>query len=298
MSALAQTLQFLVTVVFELTVLFLGISTLVALLLMVVPPERIRGWLSRRGLTGNVLAALLGALTPFCACSTIPMTLGMLQAGAPFGPVMSFLIASPLLNPYVLGMIATLIGLRACGVYFLVTFLGAVSFGVILERFAGTGAIRDSRIRRCCGVSGGPVVPASFLPRLRLAFGTAWSDFRGVAGYLVAGVAVGAWIHGYLPQGFLVEVAGPGNPVAIPVAAVIGVPLYIRAETALPIGMALARKGMSLGAVMALVIGGAGMALPEMSLLAGIFHRRVVAAVVAAIFTTAVLGGLAFEALL
>lgn len=109
------------------------------------------------------------------------------------------------------------------------------------------------------------------------------------------GVAVGAGIHGYVPQQLVADLAGPDNPLAIPVAAVIGVPLYIRGTTVIPIGLALAQKGMSMGAVIALIIGGAGMAIPEMAMLAGIFTKRLVASIVAVIFATAVVGGYAFN---
>ena len=98
-----------------------------------------------------------------------------------------------------------------------------------------------------------------------------------------------------MPQEFVISLAGPQNPFAIPIAAIIGIPLYIRAETAIPIGMALAEKGMCMGAVIALIIGGAGMAIPEMSMLAGIFKKRLVASIVMVIFATAVVGGYAFN---
>lgn len=109
------------------------------------------------------------------------------------------------------------------------------------------------------------------------------------------GVGIGAVIYGYMPQDFVLKFAGPDNPFAIPIAAVVGIPLYIRAETAIPIGVALMQKGMSVGAVIALIIGGAGMAIFEMSMLASIFKRKLVAAIVAVIFLTAVIGGFVFN---
>ncbi len=105
MNNLVITLKFFFLIAAELTALFLAISTVVALVLMYIPQEKMKKWLAQRGLWGNVLGAVVGAFTPFCACSTIPMTLGFLNAGAPFGPVMSFVIASPLLNPIILTMV-------------------------------------------------------------------------------------------------------------------------------------------------------------------------------------------------
>ena len=114
-------------------------------------------------------------------------------------------------------------------------------------------------------------------------------------GYLLIGVALGAAIYGYMPEDFVLKIAGADNPF---VAAILGVPLYIRAETAIPIGIALMGKGMSIGAVIALIIGGAGMAIPEMSMLASIFKKKLVAMIVVTIFLTAVAGGYLFNILL
>ncbi|MFA7173114.1 MAG: permease [Kiritimatiellia bacterium] len=152
MNNLLSTIQYFLIITAELTVLFLGISTVVALVLMYIPHDKLRQWLSRRGMWGNFLGAVVGSLTPFCACSTIPMTLGMLNAGAPFGPVMSFVIASPLLNPIIITMIWALMGVKASLLYFSVTFLGAMLFGIVLEKAGGTHYVKNLRVRpSCCG---------------------------------------------------------------------------------------------------------------------------------------------------
>lgn len=299
MNSLFDTVRYFLFITAELSILFMGISAAVALALMYIPQEKLRGWLSVQGLKGNFLGALVGSLTPFCACSTIPMTLGFLNAGAPFGPVMSFVIASPLLNPIIIVMIWALLGFKACGLYFAITFLGSVLFGAVLEKSGGAKFVKKVRQKAECCSSNSPEnpEPESFAGKLKSAFSTAWWDFLAVLKFMLIGVAVGAVIYGYIPGDLVTRVAGPGNPFAIPVAAVIGVPLYIRAETAIPIGLSLAEKGMSLGAVIALIIGGAGMAIPEMVMFAGIFRKRLVGAIVAGIWVTAVLGGYLFNAL-
>ena len=299
MNNLIKTVQYFLLITIELTVLFLAISTIVALILRYIPQETLKQWLSKRGVWGNFLGAVVGALTPFCACSTIPMTLGMLNAGAPFGPVMSFVIASPLLNPVIITMVWALMGVEACALYFSVTFLGSMLFGVILEKLGGAHYVKNVRLKTGGAPhSTGNVVPSQFSEKVKAAFASAWGDFRGVAIYLIIGVGIGAGIYGYVPQDFVVRIAGAGNPFAIPIAATIGVPLYIRAETAIPIGLALSQKGMSMGAVIALIIGGAGMAIPEMAMLTSIFRKRLVVAVVAVVWMTAVVGGYVFNTLL
>lgn len=296
MNTFLETVKYFVFITCELTVLFLGISTMVALVLMYVPQEKIKRYMSGKGVLGNFVGALVGSLTPFCACSTIPLTLGFLEIGIPFGAVMSFVISSPLMNPIILTMMVVLMGLKAALVYLFITFICAVIFGVILEKIGGEKLVKNVRIKSR-GHSDKEEIPDTFKDKLLLSFQKALGDFRGVLIYLLIGVGIGAVIYGYLPGDFVLKFAGPDNPLAIPVAAAIGVPLYIRAETAIPIGVALMQKGMSVGAVIALIIGGAGMAIPEMSMLAGIFKKKLVAAIVAVIFFTAVIGGYIFNAI-
>ena len=294
MNTLIVTLKYFLLITAELTALFLGISALVALLLMYIPREKMQRWMGGKGLWGNFVGALVGSVTPFCACSTIPLTLGFLDAGITIGTILSFVIASPLLNPIILTMLLALMGWKAALAYFVVVFGGAVLFGALLEKAGAAAWVKKMRILSGGGY-GNEAVPEKLSAKVRLAFQKAWADFRSVLVYLLIGVGIGAAIYGYLPQDFVIRFAGPGNPFAIPVAALIGIPLYIRAETAIPIGVALLKKGMDIGAVIALIIGGAGMAIPEMSMLAGIFKKRLVAAIVVVIFLVAVLGGYLFS---
>lgn len=302
MNTLIDTLRYFVLITIELIALFVFISALVEIILMYVPEEKIRRRLSGAGVFGNIVAAGFGALTPFCACSTIPMTVGFLNAGVPFGSTMSFLIASPLLNPIILGMLGAMVGIKAMVAYFVIAFLCSILFGFLLEKIGVQKYVKNVRLKpaSCCAGSH-EVVDKHSLPfpsKLKVAFAGAWDSLRPIMGYLLVGVALGAGIYGYMPQDFVMKIAGPDNPFAIPVAAVLGIPLYIRAETAIPIGLALMGKGMSIGAVISLIIGGAGMAIPEMTMLASIFKKQLVAMIVLVIFLTAVVSGYLFNILL
>lgn len=301
MNTLLETLWYFVLITVELIALFLLISALVEIILMYVPEEKIRKKLSGAGIFGNIIAAGFGALTPFCACSTIPMTVGFLNAGVPFGSAISFLIASPLLNPIILGMLGAMVGIKAMAAYFVIAFSCSVLFGLLLERLGAQRYVKNVRLKPATCCAGGEVVDKRSLPfrgKVKAAFAGAWGSLRPIMGYLLIGVALGAGIYGYMPQDFVMKIAGPDNPFAIPVAAVLGIPLYIRAETAIPIGLALMGKGMSIGAVIALIIGGAGMAIAEMTMLASIFKNRLVAMIVLVIFLTAVVSGYLFNILL
>lgn len=302
MNTLIDTLRYFVLITIELIALFVFISALVEIILMYVPEEKIRRRLSGAGVFGNIVAAGFGALTPFCACSTIPMTVGFLNAGVPFGSTMSFLIASPLLNPIILGMLGAMVGIKAMVAYFVIAFLCSILFGFLLEKIGAQKYVKNVRLKpaSCCAGSH-EVVDKHSLPfpsKLKVVFAGAWDSLRPIMGYLLVGVALGAGIYGYMPQDFVMKIAGPDNPFAIPVAAVLGIPLYIRAETAIPIGLALMGKGMSIGAVISLIIGGAGMAIPEMTMLASIFKKQLVAMIVLVIFLTAVVSGYLFNILL
>jgi len=287
--------QFFVVIAGELILLFVGITFLVGLLHAYIPEERIRSVLTgkRRG-SGTVLGAGFGALTPFCSCSTIPILVGLLDTGIPFGVCMSFLLASPLLNPVILSLLAALVGIVPTAIYAVITFAAAVGIGALLDRLGYARYVKDvtlaGRPASCdCDVSHGT--------RIRGAFSFAVTLFRQVLPYLLLGAGIGAFIYGFVPEDLIVAVAGPGNPLAIPLAAVIGVPMYIRAETIIPISAVLLEKGMSIGAVMALIIGGAGASIPEVTLLAAIFERRLLAAFVAVILGVAVFAGAAFQVL-
>jgi uncharacterized membrane protein YraQ (UPF0718 family) len=289
--------QFFVVIAGELILLFVGITFLVGLLQAYIPEERIRSVLAgRRQGVGNVIGATFGALTPFCSCSTIPILLGLLEVGIPFGVCMSFLLASPLLNPIIISLLVALIGVVPTAVYAAVTFTAAAGIGWLLGRLGYGRYVKDVM------VEGRPepcdcAVAVSHGTRIRSAFSFAVSLFRQVLPYLLLGAGIGAFIYGFIPEGLIVSLAGPNNPLAIPVAAVIGVPMYIRAETIIPISAVLLEKGMGIGAVMALIIGGAGASIPEVTLLAAIFERRLVAAFVVTILTVAVLAGVVFQVL-
>lgn len=282
----------------ELIALFIGITFLVGLIQEYVPQAKIQRFLTKAPkLVGNVIGAGFGALTPFCSCSTIPILVGLLNTGVTFGICMSFLLASPMLNPVIFGLLLVLIGWKITALYVVFTFIAAVLTGLVLEKFGFASAVKSvTVVGGNVGWQGsGPVPGAGFWgihgPRVKRAFGFAWALFKHILPYLLIGAAVGAAIYGFVPQDLVVSIAGPDNPLAIPIAAIIGIPMYIRAETIIPISAVLLGKGMGVGAVVALIIGGAGMSIPEISLLAAIFKRRLVAVFIAGILIVAVLAG-------
>ncbi|HOW05903.1 permease [Methanospirillum hungatei] len=290
--------QFFLIITVELVILFIGISFLVGLIREYVPEENIRNVLTskHRGV-GNIFGAFFGALTPFCSCSTIPILVGLLDVGVPFGITYSFLIASPLLNPVIFFLILALFGVVPTLIYTIITFSIAVISGILLER-AGYGRyVKAVTLEKGCCCKGEYSENSVHKTQFSRALTFAFTLFRQIVPYLILGAAIGAFIYGFIPEELIVAAAGPDNPLAIPVAAVIGVPMYIRAETIIPISAVLLEKGMGIGAVMALIIGGAGASIPEVTLLASIFEKRLVAAFVVTVLGVAVLAGVLFQVL-
>ncbi len=282
--------NFFLEIAVELMVLFIGITFLVGLIQEYVSDETIKRALGgRRKILGSILGAGFGALTPFCSCSTIPLLLGMLNAGVPFASAMSFLFASPLLNPVILSLFVILMGWKVAALYFAVTFIGSIIIALILDELGFAGQVKPvAAIRNNgCGCHQG----SDLKSRVGRSAVFAKNLFLQLMPYLLIGAGIGAFIHGFVPTDVISRVAGPNNPFAIPVAAAIGVPIYIRAETMIPIGLALIEKGMSVGAVLALVIGGAGASIPELTLLSAIFEKKMLAAFVVTIFVIAVAAG-------
>lgn len=297
MNTFIETVKYFITIMAELTVLFIGISTIIALAFTYIQQDKIKKWMSGKGIWGNIMGVIFGAVTPFCACSTVPMTLGFLQAGVPFGTVMSFVISSPLMDPLVFSMLAAFMGWKVAVAFLILTSVFAVVFGAILDKIGWANQVKNVRLKSS-GHGQNEEVSKGFKSKLIMSFLKACGDFRAVFIYMIVGVGIGAAIYGYLPEDLLARVAGPGNPFAVLVVALIGLPLYIRVESAIPIGLALMDKGASMGAVMALIISGAGVAIPELTMLASIFKKKIIIAFVVIVFITAVLSGLIFNMLI
>ncbi|WP_261840858.1 permease [Aliamphritea ceti] len=299
----------------ELTLLFLAISYLVGVLQEFITPEKIQSILSSRNGKGYVIAALLGAITPFCSCSTIPFLKGLLRARAGFGPMMVFLFSSPLLNPVIIGLFVITFGLQVAVMYFSVALVVSVTAGFVLEKLgferyvreeayqmptaSGCGASSAKATESACGASDTASAcssaPAATESRWVRIWKATWKDFKQVVPYLLLGICLGSFIYGFIPTDLIAKYAGEATWYAIPIAAVIGIPLYIRAEAVIPLSAALVKKGMALGSVMALIIGSAGASLTEVILLKAIFKNQMIAAFLVVILSMAIFAGMLFN---
>lgn len=286
----------------ELTILFLLISYLVAILNQKIPEDRIQKILGGKGGRGYLAAAGLGAMTPFCSCSTIPMLIGLLKARAGFGPTMTFLFTSPLLNPIVIVLFIPVLGWQATALYAGLALVVSILAGLVLQGLGFERHIKadllgepknccaQTQPTSCCGAQ--PKKEPSLWAK---AFEESWSLFKEMFPYMLVAMVIGALVHGFVPDNFFASVAGADNPLAVPTASIIGIPLYIRVTALLPLVASFLEKGVSIGAIIALVIGSGGASLPEVILLKRLFAWPLLIAFLVVIFTMAVIGGYVFN---
>lgn len=285
----------------ELMLLFIGISFLVALIQIYLSKEKIKKILTtpRWGLN-SVLGAILGSVTPFCSCSTVPILVGLLKSDAPFSGTISFLLTSPILNPAIIALFLTFFGTKATLIYAGFTFAFAVIVGLLLDKLGFQKEIKNVTIKGDCGDDFVyDHLEGSFCDKNIAAFKHAFVDslslFRQVLPYLLIGAGIGAFIYEFIPQNLLSGFAGKSKIISVPIAAIVGIPMYIRTETMIPIARILIDKGVGYGTMVALIIGGAGASIPELSLLGSIFKKKLMIAFVVSIFAVAVITGYVFN---
>jgi len=292
--------------------LFIGASFLVGLAQEYLPPEKVERKLRGHDEgTGNVAAAGLGAVTPFCSCSTVPVLAGLLQAGAPLGLAFSFLLASPLVNWIAVLLLLGLFGVEITVWYVVITLLAAIIGGIVIGRLGLSGYVKDVRIgddrgqtvavdggATACCAAGTTTPTTTQRDHVRTAAHEAWSFFIDTLPYLVLGMTIGALIHGAIPVELLQAVLGPENPLAVPLAALAGAPVYISLSGMLPIAASLSEQGIAIGTVLAFVIGGAGVSIPNLVLLNKLFERRLLLVYAGTAVTMGVFVGVVFNFLI
>jgi len=271
---LADSLNFFLYDVPKIYFLLAVIVYFVALLRTFLPPERIRMILSHKHeLTGNILAAVLGIFTPFCTCSAIPLFIGMLESGVPLGVTMSFLVSSPTINEVALIMLWGLFGWRVAVIYILSGMFIAIISGFIIGRLKMEKYVEEFVYKIKAKQEGGEE-KLGWNDRLSYAVEYVREIFSQVWIYVLLGVGLGAFIHGYVPVEFVTKYAGNGNPFAVIIAVIIGVPLYSNAAGTIPVVQALFSKGLALGTTLAFMMAVTALSLPEFIILRKVLKPR------------------------
>lgn len=283
-----------VKILFLLTVIIYAVT----LLRSYFSTEKVREYLSRRHeYTGNVLAALFGIITPFCSCSAIPLFLGFLQARIPLGVTFSYLISAPLNNEIAIAMLLTMFGWKVAALYVGFGLLVAIVGGIIIGRLGLEKEILIE-VKPMEGEIKVQVQKIAFDTRLREAWEYTFDILCKIWLYVLVGVGVGALIHGYVPTEFITTVAGADNPFAVPVATLLGVPMYSNAAGVMPLIEVLTSKGMLMGTALSFMMAITALSLPEAMILKRVMSLKLIAI----FFGTVTLGiigvGYLFNALL
>ncbi|HEX7499173.1 MAG TPA: permease [Polyangia bacterium] len=232
-------------------------------------PERTRRILAgKRESAGNVLASLLGVVTPFCSCSAVPLFIGFVTTGVPLGVTFSFLIAAPMINEVALVLLFGLFGWKVAALYMGTGLVIAIVAGWVIGRLRLERWVEGWVYKTTTGAGQtGEEAPLTWNDRVRLGRDAVKDIVGKVWPYVLAGIAVGAGIHGYVPQDFMASIMGKGAWWSVPLAVVIGIPMYSNAAGIIPIVQALLGKGAALGTVLAFMMSVIGLSLPEMVIL-------------------------------
>ena len=275
-SHIGESVNFFLYDVPKIYFLLATIIFVVAIVRSFLPPEKIRAILSRKNeFVGNILAACLGIFTPFCTCSAIPLFMGMLQSGVPLGVTMSFLVASPTINEVAVILLWGLFGARVALTYIISGLLIAIIAGVVIGRLKMEkyveAFVTEGKPECACGEAGNT---PSWKDRLNYGIEYTKDIFSQIWLYVMIGVGIGAFIHGYVPVSFVTTYAGNSNPFAVPIAVILGVPLYSNAAGTIPIVQALMEKGLALGTTLAFMMAVTSLSLPEFVILRKVLKPR------------------------
>ncbi len=263
-------------------------------------PERTRALLAgRRESVGNVLAALLGTVTPFCSCSAVPLFVGFVTAGIPLGVTFSFLVAAPMVNEIAVFLLYGLLGWKVAALYCVTGLAVAVVSGWTIGRMGMEAHMEDwVRLIRQNGEGGGLENALDWRGRVRFAADQVRDIVGKVWKYVLAGIAVGAVIHGYVPEGFMARIMGADAWWSVPAAVAIGVPMYSNAAGIVPVVQALLGKGAALGTTLAFMMSVIALSLPEMLILRKVLRPRLLGAFVGVVATGILLVGYLFNIVL
>lgn len=261
------------------------------------PPERTKQLLShKREFLGNILAALLGIVTPFCSCSAVPVFIGFVESGVPLGVTFSFLISSPMVNEVALVLLWGMFGWKIAMIYISTGVLVAIISGYIIGKFKLEHLVEEYVYQMKVGQN--EIESMTAAARLQYAKDYTKEILRKVWLYVVIAISLGGFIHGYAPQDFLADYAGKDNLFAVPLAVLVGVPLYSNAAGVIPIVYALMEKGMSMGTVLAFMMSVTALSLPEMIILRNVLKPKLIAIFVSIMAVAITLTGYMFNIVL
>ena len=296
-TALASSVNFFVYDSIKVTLMLAVIVFAVAIVRKFITPQKVKKLVAGRTEgVGNVVAAVLGIPTPFCSCSAVPLFIGFVESGVPLGITFSFLIASPLINEIAAAMLLAMFGWEIAALYIISGLIIAILAGIIIGRLHLEGEVEEFVYK--CKLHDLVEKEMTWNERLVFAKSESKDITLRVLPYILLGIAIGAVIHGYAPADFLANIAGPDNPLAVPIAVLIGIPLYANAAGMIPIMEVLTSKGMAMGTALAFMMAVIGLSLPEMIILRKVIKIRLIAIFAGILFVAFTMTGYLFNAVL
>lgn len=274
-SRLGGTVHFFVYDSIKIFLLLAGMIFLIGVVRTWLPEHRLKEWMSRGGLWGNAVAALFGALTPFCSCSSIPIFISLLKAGVPLGVTFSFLITSPLVNEYLVILMAGSFGLPVTIAYVSSGILIGIVVGAILGRLRLEGSLETDILESAHTTA--EIVEYTFATRLRYGFDEAARIVRQIWLWVLVGVGIGAFIHNYVPHETIHDLIRRTGPFSVPIATLLGVPMYGSCAAIVPVAVVLFQKGIPLGTALAFMMAMAALSLPEAIMLRRTMRLKLIA---------------------
>jgi uncharacterized membrane protein YraQ (UPF0718 family) len=294
-SQVGDSIAFFLFDVPKVLLLLTGIVTLVSFLRSFVSPERVRRTLAGRGvLPGTMAAAGFGVVTPFCSCSAVPLFIGFVEVGVPLGVTFAFLVASPMVNEVAIVLLWGLFGPGIALAYMAAGLTVAVIAGLLIGRLHLERYVEDVvwQIQPAGTIAEVRPTPEE---RIRDAWRSTLDIVRRVLPYVVAGIGIGALIHGFVPTDLVVSVGGRGNPLAVPALVALGIPLYSNAAGTIPIVEALLGKGLPIGSALAFMMAITALSVPEIVILRRVMKPRLIAVFVSIVAAGILLVGYVFN---
>lgn len=300
-TAFGSAVNFFVYDSIKILLLLFLISALMGIVNAYFPVERLRNYLSSHRLYGlqYLLASLFGAITPFCSCSSIPLFIGFVKGGIPLGVTLSFLITSPLVNEVAVAMFLGSFGIKATLVYVISGILLGCVGGFVLGRMHLEPYLSDwvkqVQLQSEKQTAEWEQVRTSFMQRLHIVIRDSWRIVRGVLLYIFIGIGIGAFMHGFVPEGFFEQYMSRDNWYAVPLSVMLAVPMYANAAGIVPVIEVFVAKGIPLGTAIAFMMAVVGLSLPEATLLKKVMTWRLIAVFFITVMLFIILSGYLFN---
>ena len=295
-SRIGGSLHFFLYDCIKITILLCVLIFFISFLQSFFPPERTKKILGHfRGLSANLVAALLGTVTPFCSCSSIPIFMGFTAAGLPLGVSFSFLISSPMVDLGSLVLLSGIFGIRIAFVYVLLGLCLAVIGGTVIEHLGMENEVED--ILRGVSAVEQDIPTLSFKERLSYAKEQVEKTFRKVFPYILLGVGIGSFIHNWIPKAWVLSLLGARNPFGVILATLVGIPMYADIFGTIPIAESLLMKGAELGTVLSFMMGVTTLSLPSMIMLRKVIKPKLLGIFIGICIIGIILIGYLFNAL-